>query len=178
MANDSVPLALDHISEEKIKRLKQHPRLLAALDQWVLFADRRLIPEMRELGRIVKALYHLPNALTLYRGFRLGGFQDTLGVPDNAHVGQVLPYKSDERSLSFSTNEDIAQAFGNVVVSTTVNPNKVELLWITDELVVILHEMRNLNDIMTQHEVILLPPIEMQMRVVSFEKSKLGWLGW
>jgi hypothetical protein len=178
MANASIPLSLDNISQEKIQRLQQHPRLLDALDQWVSFADRRLIPEMRELGRIVNALYDFPNELRLYRGFRLGSFQDSLGISENAHLGQVTQYRTDERSLSFSFNEEIAKAFGNVVVTTTLNTQKAEFLYITDELVLLIHQMRKLTQIMTQCEVVLLPPMELSLKVVQFEKGRAGWAGW
>jgi hypothetical protein len=178
MSDASIPLSLDDISQEKILRLKQHPQLLDALDQWTLFADRRLIPEMRELGNVVKKLYNLPNELRLYRGFRLGSFQDNLGISEDAHLGQVVPYKTDERSLSFSTDEGIAKAFGNVVVNTTLNTKRAEFLYITDELVVIVHELRNLKKIMTQCEVILLPPMELNLKVVQFEKGRSSWMDW
>jgi hypothetical protein len=178
MTAASKPLSLDNISQEKILHLKKYPRLLDALDQWVMFADRRLIPEMRELGHVVQKLYDLPDVLHLYRGFRLGSFQDSLGISEDAHIGQVTHYKTDERSLSFSTDEEIAKAFGNVVVSTDVRSNNAEYLYITDELVVIIHELRKLEQIKTQCEVILLPPMELALKVVQFEKSKAGWLGW
>jgi len=133
---------------------------------------------MRELGQLVNKMYDLPAELRLYRGFRLGSFQDSLGISENAHIGQVTQYQTDERSLSFSTDESISKAFGNVVVSTTIHTKKCDFLYITDELVVIIHEMRKLKQIMTQCEVILLPPMELTLKVVSFEKSKARWLGW
>lgn len=178
MGNASLPLSLHNLSEEKMMRFKEHPDLLEALDRWTLFADRRLIPQMRELGNLVKQLYTLPNELKLYRGFHLDSFQDSLGITEEAHLGQVIAYQTDERSLSFSTEESIAKAFGNIVVSTTLRTKSAEFLYITDELVVLVHQMRNLKDIKTQHEVILLPPMELQLKVVNFEKSGFGWLGW
>jgi hypothetical protein len=178
MSDAAMPLSLDNISEEKIKRFKQHPQLLKALDEWCLFADRRLIPQMAALGELVREMYNLPNELKLYRGFRLGSFQDNLGIDEDARIGQSVSYESHDRSLSFSTEESIAHAFGNVVVSTKIHPKKDPCLVITDELVVIIHELRNLKQIKTQHEVILLPPIKVQLQVVNKESNSFSWLGW
>jgi hypothetical protein len=178
MTAASIPLSLNNISQEKMLHLKKHPRLLEALDQWVLFADRRLIPEMRELGQIVNKLYDFPKELRLYRGFRLGSFQDNLGVDGNSHIGQISTYQTDECSLSFSTNEQIAQAFGNVVVSTTIQTQRSEFLYITDELVVLIHEARNLKQFMNQHEVILLPPMTITLKVQQFEKGFTASMRW
>lgn len=178
MSDAAVPLSLDNISEEKIRRFKQHPQLMDALDEWTMFADRRLIPQMDALGKLVRDMYDIPNELKLYRGFRLGSFQDNLGIDEDAHIGQVVSYQSDDRSLSFSTEESIARAFGNVVVSTTLHTKHANFLMITDELNVIIHELRKLKEIKTQHEVILLPPIQLQLKVVNKDSNSFSWLGW
>jgi hypothetical protein len=178
MTDAAVPLSLDNISEEKIRRFKQHPQLMDALKEWVKFADRRLIPQMAALGQLVRDMYDLPTELKLYRGFRLGSFQDSLGISEDAHIGQIVPYQSEDRSLSFSTEESIAHAFGNVVVSTVIQPQRTPCLVITDELNVIVHELSNLKDIKTQHEVILLPPIQVQLKVINKESNSFSWLSW
>jgi hypothetical protein len=178
MSDAAQPLSLNNISEEKIQRFKQRPELLDALAQWVTFADRRLIPQMLALGELVRDLYDLPAELKLYRGFRLGSYQDSLGIDEGAPIGQSVTYTSDDRSLSFSTEEAIARGFGNVVVSTKINPKKDPCLVITDELLVIVHELLNFKDLKTQHEVILLPPIQIQVQVVSKESNSFSWLAW
>lgn len=153
------PLGTDALDWKKVDALRGHTQLLKALDSWILIADRKLIPQMIELGQLVRSLYPIPDELTIYRGFGINGFQENMGLKHIPHLGQVVHFQSDERALSFSTDLNIAKGFGNVVVTTKLQTRRSHFLDITDELSYLVQEMRNIKDFQTQREIILLPPV-------------------
>lgn len=173
-----IGLSPDDVDMNKVKQLKQRPDLIKDLDAWILSPDRDLIPRMQELAALVNSLYTHPKVLTLYRGFDLGSYQDSMGLKTLPHVGQSIQFDSEERALSFSTEINIARAFGGTVVAVQLNTAKAHFLDITPELCYLVCEERNLDNHETQKEVLVLPPFDLQGTVVQAKRHNFGWAGW
>lgn len=155
-------------------KLKQRDDLMKCLDDWVLFADRDLIPRLRELAKLVRTLKPVAK-VPIYRGFGNWGGQETNGFSTSStNVGDVSNVRYTDRAISFSTDIEIARAFGKIVVECN-DWNKNDYLYICPELCRIIAERRNLAMIETQHEIIVLPPISISCKAIEVVKSK-RWL--
>lgn len=169
-------LDLSEIDPIKLRALIGHRNLIEALDDWILYPDRRLINDLKQLALVVNKLYNYRSKIQLYRGFspRLN-YQDSMGLRDGDgsffskikkyKKDDVFHYASDDKAISFSTSRDIARGFGTTLVSTVLDPTKQLALIITPELSKIICDRRNITDLQTQEEVIILPPFEIQFTI-------------
>jgi hypothetical protein len=153
------------IDHDKLAALSQHTELLKQLDRWILHPDKTLLPSLRALAKIVNDLYKF-REMPLYRGFDPSStYQDIMGMPKNYAIGQRHDYVL-ENPLSFSTELSIAQAFGSTVIRTVVDPSKELGLVITDELSVLVSQLRNIRP-ETQKEVIMFPPAVIKFTILE-----------
>lgn len=173
-----LPLAVEDVDMDKVKALESCHSLIVTLDEWILSPDRDLVPSLHELAKVVNKTYQFPKELTLYRGFNLNGYQDSVGIKELPHVGQVIHSASDDKPLSFATDIEIAKAFGEIVICAKIDTKKTHFLYITDELAYLVGKLRKHTKFTTQKEVIILPPSNFQATVVQAKKNPFGWLGW
>jgi hypothetical protein len=154
------------IDHDKLAALSQHTELLKQLDRWILHPDKTLLPSLRALAKIVNDLYHFKE-LALFRGFDPSiAYQDTMGLQRGRYAtGERHDYPL-ENPLSFSTELKIAQSFGPTVVRTLVDPNHPLGLVVTDELSVLVSQLRNIRP-ETQKEVIMFPPAVIQFTIIE-----------
>jgi len=152
---------------------------MKAADDWVMLPDRTLLPKLKELSVLVKKLYkgkrHFASPFKAYRGFDPdGASQDTLGLAEKGFwknkikehkVGDEFEYNSSIAVLSFTPMESIARAFGKTVVEITVDPNKDDYLFLTDEICVLIGKRRNHNKFYRQSEVIMFPPYTLHFTI-------------
>lgn len=169
----TMTLSAQDIDMDKVKKLRARPDLIQAVHAWTILPDRELIPRLVELGKLVNALYTQPKELQLFRGFNIGGIQEALGIQGVPHVGQTVSFKSDDRALSFSKEIDISKSFGGVVVCAHFKTQNTVYLDITPELCYLIAEKFHLKRIDTQHEVVIMPPVDFNAMVVQ---AKRGWL--
>ena len=164
--NDSAQVIdFTKIDQDKLAALSHHTELLKQLDRWILHPDKTLLPSLHALAKIVNDMYEFRD-MPLYRGFDPSiAYQDTMGLPQQYAVGQRHDYPL-VNPLSFSTELTIAQAFGPTVVRTVVNPKKQLGLVITDELSVLVSQLRNIRP-ETQKEVIVFPPAVIQFTIIE-----------
>lgn len=162
---------LDH---KKIQILLKYPDLLKALDEWILVPNRNLLPKLKQLSLIVDKLYTFNYNSKIYRGFRKNSIQDTMGLTNRGFFidtlkretapGYEFTYKV-TNPLSFSTDLNIAKAFGKIVIETKLP--KHNKLVITNELAHIINKMRNLKkDTQTQYEVIVFPDNILNCKII------------
>lgn len=171
---ESKPLDLSTVDVRVMAKLKQREDLMECLDDWVLFADRDLIPKLRELAKLVRSLKPI-SKVPIYRGFGNWGAQETNGFSiSSVNVGDVKSVRYTDRAISFSTDIEIARAFGKIVVECN-DWDKNDYLYICPELCRIVAERRNLTTVETQHEIIVLPPISISCKAIEVAKSK-RWL--
>lgn len=162
---------LDH---KKIEKLLKYPDLLKSLDEWVLCPNHNLLPKLKQLSQIVDKLYNFNYNSKIYRGFNKNSIQDTMGLTNRGFFldslkketkpGYEFTYKV-TNPLSFSTDLNIAKAFGKIVIETKLP--KHNKLVITNELAYIINKMRNLKSHnKTQYEVIVFPDNTLKCRVI------------
>ena len=123
-----------------IEKYRAFPKLLEALDSWILMPDKMLLPKLMELAQIVNKLQPLTNDIIGYRGFNNSFFlsyQETFGLSKAPEINSVAT-KTTTKPISFSTDIRIARAFGNIVLQTELNIAKHCFLRITDELAYII----------------------------------------
>jgi hypothetical protein len=173
-----LPLDVSQVDMVAVKKLRQYPKLLQKLDAWILCPDHGLLPHLHELAEVMKHVYKVPATMTLYRGFNQNGFQENMGIKGMPHVGQAVQFQTEDKPLSFSTDISIAQAFGGIVVSVLMDTRRTQYLHITDELSMLVGELRGLKNHETQKEVIILPPSDFTATVVQSKKSPFSWMGW
>lgn len=171
------PLDEKSVDKNKIKELCKYPDLLKKLDSWILSPDRKLLPYIVKLGKIIDNMYNLKDII-IFRGMSVGFIsfgQQYMGLVDKTLFGGtklkkgVVPgYKFDYTPadpISFSWDQEIAMAFGNLVVSCISKKSSPRLV-ITDELNLIISKMRNIVPV-TQREVICFPQAKLSCKVVS-----------
>ena len=163
-----------------IEKYRAFPKLLEALDNWILMPDKTLLPKLMELTQIVNKIQPLTNDIVAYRGFNNSFFlsyQETFGLPKVPELNSVTT-RTTTNPMSFSTDIRIARAFGSIILQTQLNIAKHHFLRITDELAYLISiERRKLKEIETQKEIIVFPNTELQIKVIETNK-KPSWFKW
>ena len=163
----SASRALDPLSLDPriVKAFEARPKLVEAIDNWILVPDYSARDVLNSLVDQVEAIQQAPLVQVLYRGFDLRrSKQNTMGLStDQGLWYKIKPHVVGSRfnytlttPLSFTTNEAMAQAFGDVVISIDPRTLKNRKLWISPELSYVISRRRNISP-QTQDEVILLP---------------------
>jgi hypothetical protein len=163
----SAGLKDSEVDVQKLHALERQPALIDALDAWIRMPDKNLYPRLTELAALVLETYELPHSIAIFRGFDpQSPYQNTMGLAQKGlmfntvkphAVGETHHYE-DSKPISFTTDENIARAFGKVVIRMEVNPRTQPALVITPELCALVCKRRNVEP-QTQKEVILLPPV-------------------
>lgn len=174
--NGSTPISIKSLDKMKLQTLSKHSDLIEALDQWILVPDKRLLPKLIELGKIVDSIYSIKE-MTVYRGIDVGfmykgKIQDTMGLTegffntlkDGVGIGYTFKYGI-TKPLSTTTDVKIASAFGSVIVEGSI-PRFVSKLVITDELSYLVCKRRNIEP-STQKECIIFPGSHIAFKVIS-----------
>lgn len=175
----SISIDISKLDMKKVELFEtKHIDLVRKLDNWILYPNQNLLTYIVKLSKVVDELYSLRD-ITIYRGMTVSKFgskyQETMGLTETSWLGTaklkkgVVPgYKFDytaTRATSFSWDENIARAFGNLVVSGVSKYGSPRLV-ITDELAYIVSKLRKLPDPDTQREVIVLPPSKLSCKVL------------
>lgn len=163
------------INRDKLREMEKYPHLIEALDSWVLAPDFQLLEELRKLADVVKRVYRFKGLMKLWRGVDpASSYQDVMGLAEKGFLwntvkrhekGDIFTYTNSHSPLSFSTNREIAQAFGKTLVSTVIDFEKADVLVITPELTKLVSQRRNLDEIETQDEVIFFPPYKLEFTI-------------
>lgn len=151
-----------------VSKYGRHPELLHAMYMWTIVADRKMYNMLAKLAK--EAMVIQPpstDCLTIYRGFNPDTFQDNLNIEGVPSVGDKGKYCTSERMMSATTDFEVASNFGDIVIKATINPNKDVCLIATDELMYAVMKHGGATEIVTQSEVILMPPISIEWEVVK-----------
>jgi len=156
-----------------IAKYERHPDIIELLDDWILAPDGDLLAKLRTHTRTSQSISRLKIGTKLYRGFDpTSSYQDTMGLSikkwlfnevKEHRVGDTFEY-SIERPLSFTTDIDIARAFGKTIVQLVSIPD--DYIWITDELSSLVSKRRGIGP-ETQREVIVLPPQNLKFKIIG-----------
>lgn len=170
---DAKELDLKGLNAERVHNYLDQPEAIKLLAKWVTLPDMHLVGELKEVVDTLNEIAPLPDTTRLYRGFYPNSaYQDTMGLSKRdwlgskvkPHVpGEVYEYTLD-RPLSFTTDLDIALAYGSTVVELVTQPFR--FIWITDELNLLLGmELR--KEAKSEKEVIVLPPFKASFAIVK-----------
>jgi len=152
----------NEIDFNKVEKLRHYIDLIEALDEWILAPDKRLLPKLQKLQKILQGMYKIKSNIKLYRGFG-NSSQDTMGVSVKGifkktidlNVGESFKY-TNKYPLSFSTSYIIASDFGPFIVTSMLDNS--QFVPIVKELCYIISkDIRNLQRIESQDEIILMP---------------------
>lgn len=181
MSNAELEIDLKSLDQKVIKALEAHDWIIEVLDDWILSPDNKLLPMLEKVATAVTKIQPPKLPATLWRGFHLSGkFQDKMDLVDDGWFRSKLKPGSTERPveyklkgpISFSTERSIAEAFGNVLVTTKTEKLSGHLLWLSDELSWLVSQRRNLKVAMTQKEVIILPSVESIFVLIESVKDR------
>lgn len=181
--NAEKSLDISKINYKLINVIEQYPELLKTLDNWVLISDKKFIPDLIKLNEIIKKYKKDHNekineTLKVYRGFVINNFNEKLDLTRKDIVGSKHNFKSNFKALSFTTDFNIAKAFsGNECIIETIFTKKDLYLEFIPELDFLLNKIRNLKHFSTQKEVILLPPFDIDFKIIQMNNPSF-WLKW
>ena len=181
MSAAELEIDLKQLDQKIIEALSDHDWIIEAIDDWVLIPDHKLLPLLEKAAPILAKIQPPQLPKFLWRGFGLGNnYQDQMDLVDNGWFRSKLKVGTTERPIeyklkgpiSFSTERSIAEAFGNVLVTTKTEKLAEHFLWLSDELSWLISERRNLKKAMTQKEVIILPSAQSIFVLVSSVKDR------
>lgn len=179
--DNSLFARVDDLDEDILTELRKHKTLLKCIADWYTFPDRKLLPFLIEMSKIVNDLYRFNETVTLYRGFNLLNAelfnQNILEhsvdefVAKKYRKGDKVKY-SGKYPVSFSTNPNVPKRYGDIIVSTVVDLPETKSLVLTEEIIFLIKELNlysassifNLlffKFMFTSREVIVLPPFDL-----------------
>lgn len=165
-----------NLDQSKIQLLSKHINLIKKLDEWTLIPDKRLIPYIIQLGQIVDSIYKFTyRPIPIYRGFSPKiNYQNDMGLCDKGFFsrklkpgvkpGYVFSYTC-INPTSFTFDLNIAKDFGSCLIQSILP--KTNRLIITDELIYLIHKLRNLDQVDTQKEIIIFNNQELKCIVIK-----------
>lgn len=181
MLGGSASKTLGAIDPAKLAELERREGVIEGLVQWIRLPEPKLYPVLAELSAVVRSLYDFPATLPVWRGFDLQSpYQNTMGlsvkgllsnsVKKGILVGSLHRW-CDDRPISCTSDPEIAQAYGSVVVGLEVQPNMPGSLVITPELYAIVCARQDVAA-QSQSEVILLPPVDCEFQIVKVKHEQ------
>lgn len=164
---------LSKLDKTLVSKYERYPEIIELLDDWILSPDGDLLDKLRSHTRTLQSIARLKIGTKLYRGFDpKSSYQDTMGLSKKGwlfnevrdhEVGNTFDYPI-TRPISFTTDLDIAKAFGKTIVQLVSIPN--DYIWITDELSSLISKRRGIGP-ETQREVIILPPQDLSFKIIN-----------
>jgi len=154
------------LNHKLVDAYRSNHRLLEAVDDWILCPDQKLTAELDWAAGVVRELQNPKLPKLLYRGMRDQRLTDTLDFTTGGWFSKVREELMNKpvsraitRPVSFTTNPDIALAFGTIVVTAESKDVVDHCLVITNELAAAVCLHRNIS-LVTQDEVVILPSIK------------------
>ena len=167
MEGSSRPIDQSSLSIERMNVYRRYQDELKAIAHWTEYADRDLFMVLRRIAKVINEID--PPSITptvLYRGFNPGSFQENFGMQGQIKEGLEGVFTHPGKLISCSTNIDIAKMFGTDITSFEQNLSRVSCLRLTDEIMQLVCDIRG-EEPVSQDEVILMPPVSLQWKVVQ-----------
>ena len=174
------PLDKRRLDQKLVALYKNNDKLMVVLDSWILSPDSELNDDLVWAADFVMKTQNPKLPDILYRGMGTFGYQDTMGFTTGGFRNRVRDELMNKpvsrqitRPVSFTTNSNIARAFGNVIVTANGKDLEDHCLVITDELSAAVCLHRNLRSLVTQDEVVVLPSIkELELTLIKPPKPQ------
>lgn len=150
---------------------------MKSVDDWILVPNKNTLKQLEHVLSILRHIQPVRLPEYLYRGFSpKSSYQNTMGLSDKGFfwntvkhhkVGDVFTYQLRD-PVSFTSNIDIARAFGDTIIEVSTVGLKDHALVLTDELCYVVGKLRNHTQKYTQDEVIVLPSaLEIRFKVIE-----------
>lgn len=177
----SIPLDPSKIDKSIVSKYLAEERLMESLSEWTLLADSRHLSDLQKVAELVRKLQSPKIPSIVFRGFRPNGLQDNLGTVKKKFLFNEIVHH-DERSvfrykpvrpLSFTSEVEIARAFGDIIVEADIRKIGDHCLLITDELAYAIG-VNKLGPPHTQREIVVFPSVgELSFKIIRSSKIAL-----
>ena len=123
-----------------VEEMLKHPELLSVIHDWIENNNKSQLPELIKAKKVFEGIQKPPKHSTvLYRGFQTSSGQQTHGLDRKAIFDMPIDEKFTDtpaRAVSFSSNKEVARAYGNIIVTTNYAKEQDRMLHITNEMLV------------------------------------------
>jgi len=163
----TLPVDPEQLEKKVVERYYSHRDLMEALRDWILLPDANLQPKLEGLAHLVRQVQKPALPPMIYRGFDVGGMQDSMGLRttgffrrtlEDHRPGQIFEY-SPKRPLSFSTDVGVAASCGKILVEASSKELYQHCLVMTDELMYAVWLGGELGPPRTHREVVVFPQV-------------------
>jgi hypothetical protein len=126
------------LNTDVVEGLLEHPKLLNTIHDWIENNNKGLLPELIEAKKVFEGIQKPPKCSNvLYRGFQTSSGQQTHGLDRMAIFDMLVGEKFSDtpaRAVSFSSDKEVAHAYGNIIVTTSYAKEQSRMLHITNEV--------------------------------------------
>ena len=123
-----------------VEGMLEHPELLSVVHDWIENNNKGHLDKLIEAKKVFEKIQQPPkHSDVLYRGFQTSSGQQTHGLDRQAlydmSVGDSFT-DTPGRAVSFSSNKEVARAYGNIVVTVDYAKEQQRMFHITNEVLV------------------------------------------
>ena len=123
-----------------VEEMLKHPELLVVVHDWVENNNKSQLPSLIEAKKVFEKIQKPPqHSDVLYRGFQTSSGQQTHGLDRAAIFDMSVGEKFEDtpgRAVSFSSNKEVARAYGNIIVTVNYAEEQKRMFHITNEVLV------------------------------------------
>ncbi len=123
-----------------IEEMLKHPELLKVIHDWIENNNKGQLPSLIEAKKVFEKIQKPPkHSDVLYRGFQTSSGQQTHGLDRAALFDMSVGEKFTDtpgRAVSFSSNKEVARAYGNIIVTVNYAEEQKRMFHITNEVLV------------------------------------------
>lgn len=173
-----ITFELEDVDQSIVNKLLKYEKELLIVDDWVFSTNYDLVDKLREIAPKLNSVSRPKIQPRYYRGFSVNPGQQTMGLVDkhwffgeslkkNIAKGDVL-ISEVAKPMSFTSHIPTAEIYGNIIVSIDGRKHHRQMLHITREMIVALHQITEMNSkyYTTYDESILMPmdePLEFRI---------------
>lgn len=130
----------EDLDRKVIDQLLQHPELLDVIYQWVENNDKSLIDDLKQAKKVFERIQQPKRRdKLLYRGFSISSGQMVHGLDRpklfDMDIGEEF-VDTPRKPVSFSAYEEVAKAYGNIIVTVDYAAEYKRMLHITNEVLI------------------------------------------
>lgn len=130
----------ENLDRKVIDQLLQHPDLLDVIYQWVENNDKSLIDDLKKAKKVFERIQQPKRrSKVLYRGFGISSGQMVHGLDRPTLFDMKVGEKFEDtpsKPVSFSAFEEVAKAYGNIIVTVDYAREDKRMLHITNEILI------------------------------------------
>ena len=123
-----------------VEEMLKHPELLKVVHDWIENNNKGQLDSLIEAKKVFEKIQQPPkHSDVLYRGFQTSSGQQTHGL-DRQTLHDMSSGDSftdtPARAVSFSSNKEVARAYGNIIVTVDYAKERERMFHITNEVLV------------------------------------------